>query len=155
MPPFSELLHRVPAQCFKRPLHLPSPSVHFPVLGLHASHVLRSQCCDPYNLFRSQRMSRNSTDFNRRDVRAQSAARRDEDTAAQATSACQDPNMLMVLEATGTDAVSYALDVSSLDSSLSLLSSSYYSTVWWITSSLLLGSRLLQSTRPMSPRRMT
>ena len=72
-------------------------------------------------LFRYPRMSQSGADSSRRDIRAQTAARRDEDCAAQAARACQDPNMLMVLEATGTDAVSYALDVSAPEPFLSLV----------------------------------
>ena len=73
------------------------------------------------SLFRYPRMSQSGADSSRRDIRAQTAARRDEDCAAQAARACQDPNMLMVLEATGTDAVSYALDVSAPEPFLSLV----------------------------------
>ena len=46
--------------------------------------------------------------------KAAATALREEETASQAVRTCQNANLLMFLEGTGTDAVSYALDVSTL-----------------------------------------
>ena len=46
------------------------------------------------------------------ELKAEATVRREEEAAAQAIRTCQDPNLLMFLEAVGTDAVEFALDVS-------------------------------------------
>ena len=63
------------------------------------------------------------------ELKAEASAQREREASIQATRACQDPRLLMFLEGTGTDAVAYALDVSSRVFCLPL-TNFHYSSAW-------------------------